>query len=384
MISMLILFLTLTIPSLYFYLKYDKRIEELIPITIFVYILILYLMGLFNILKIGFYINIVIVIIFLVLMLYQTRKKLFKIKKIFTPAFIFWILLFVFSYYFYKDRMLIEWDEFTHWGDVVKMMFNENILSTNINSMSVAKSYPPILSLFQYFVQLINGTYNEGFLFIAYQIFAFSLFMPFIKNITWRELDKLLIVLVIMLLSPLVIFVNFYQSIYVDAILGMMFAFSIANIYIVKNYDKFNLLKISISLFILTLLKDVGVLFSLICWGLIVYDLFINEKNYKILKKINKYNIKCFFKKMLPSIIFISVILFAYISWKINVIINIEISSSSVVSYTSIIKALLNQETSYLNNVILNYIGTFSNIQMINKYNIIEFSSIMLFFLMFS
>ena len=379
---MLSVFFILTIPGIYFYLKYNKRIEDIIPITVFFVVLVIYIAGLFNVLRIGIYINIIITIIFLVLSLIELKKNQNKIKGIFSPSLLFWILIFIISYVFYEGRMLVEWDEFTHWGDVVKMMYNENIFNTDPLSISVAKTYPPNLSIFQYFFQVINRGYEEHYLFIAYQIFSYSLFLPFIKKIKWNETHKIIIVILIMLLSPIIVFNNFYGSIYVDALLGMMFAYVLATIYVSKKYDKFTLIKVSLSLFVLTLLKDVAVLFSFICFGVITYDLFINKENFLKLKNINKDNIKQFTRNMFPSVIIFIIIISAYLSWKFNIILNVDtLNSENIVSVKSIINAILNVENSYLNRVVLNYVGTFSNIDIIGKYTIIEFSSILLLLL---
>ena len=376
---MLSVFLILTIPCLYFYLKFNKRIEDTIPITVFLVILVIYIAGLFNVLILGIYINIIIAIVLLGLSLIELKKNLKKIKEIITPALLIWISIFIISYLFYEGRMLVEWDEFTHWGDVVKMMYNENIFNTNPLSISVAKTYPPALSIFQYFFQIINRVYEEYYLFIAYQIFSYSLFLPFIKKIKWGETYRLILVFLIMLFSPIIVFNNFYGSIYVDALLGMVFAYVLATIFISKKYDKFTLIKVGLSLFVLTLLKDIGAFFSFICFGVITYDLFINKKNFLNFKSINKNKIKQFAKNMYPSGLVLCIIICTYLSWKLNIILNVDIvNNENIVGVKSIINAILNVENSYLNRVVLNYIGTFSNIDVIGKYTIIEFSSILL------
>ncbi|HRN70382.1 MAG TPA: hypothetical protein PLS49_04295 [Candidatus Woesebacteria bacterium] len=379
MTTMLSVFLILTIPCLYFYLKFNKRIEDTIPITVFLVILVIYIAGLFNVLILGIYINIIIAIVLLGLSLIELKKNLKKIKEIITPALLIWISIFIISYLFYEGRMLVEWDEFTHWGDVVKMMYNENIFNTNPLSISVAKTYPPALSIFQYFFQIINRVYEEYYLFIAYQIFSYSLFLPFIKKIKWGETYRLILVFLIMLFSPIIVFNNFYGSIYVDALLGMVFAYVLATIFISKKYDKFTLIKVGLSLFVLTLLKDIGAFFSFICFGVITYDLFINKKNFLNFKSINKNKIKQFAKNMYPSGLVLCIIICTYLSWKLNIILNVDIvNNENIVGVKSIINAILNVENSYLNRVVLNYIGTFSNIDVIGKYTIIEFSSILL------
>ena len=52
--------------------------------------------------------------------------------------------------------MIAEWDEFSHWGSVVKSMFLTNGLSVKEGSSLMFKSYPPAISIFEYFFQVIN------------------------------------------------------------------------------------------------------------------------------------------------------------------------------------------------------------------------------------
>ena len=188
MLSLLIIFCVLLSPSIYFYLKYNKKFEEILPLTIFSIILIIYILGLFNQLKLGVYIVVILAIILYILSIInviKNKKNLIKIIKNFlTPGFVLWCFAFLTLCLFYRGRMIIKWDEFTHWGDVVKMMYQNNFFSTNPNSLSAARAYLPSMSIFQYFFQVLSvDGFKESFLFISYQLFGISLFLPFFKNI---------------------------------------------------------------------------------------------------------------------------------------------------------------------------------------------------------
>ena len=110
-------------------------------------------------------------------------------------------------------------------------------------------------------------------------------------------------------------------------------------------------------------------------------NIVIAEKNYKILKKINRKNIKQFFSKTKPIWIFLLVIIISYISWKINVKLNVkEISGGYSSTIKEVIKALLNLEDSYRITVINNYVNCLSNFKITNMGNIYLFSGLLILF----
>ena len=78
------------------------------------------------------------------------------IHNIITPGMIIFGILTIIIFIFERGRMIAEWDEFSHWGSVVKSMFLTNGLSVKEGSSLMFKSYPPAISIFEYFFQVIN------------------------------------------------------------------------------------------------------------------------------------------------------------------------------------------------------------------------------------
>lgn len=382
MMTLILIFLILLSPSIFYIIKHNKTFEKILPLTIFSIILIIYVFGLLNLLKLGFYIVIMLSLIYYILSIKELYKqKNFKnlLKKLFTPGFVIWCIFYFLLFLFYKNRMLANWDEFTHWGDVVKMMYNNNVFSTNPISLSAAKTYPPNMAIWQYFFQVMkNSNFSEYYLFISYQLFALSLFLPFLKNVKWKDYYKILIIILVIILSPILIFKNYYATIYIDAVLGMMFAHTLALIFTNKEYDKFSIIQIGLSLFTLTLLKDVAPLFSLICWGAIVVDIIFVKRNYKYIKKTH---FKIFLKKIYPIFVFLFIIFGAYFSWKLNIVFSSEVGKSGNVSnIQTIIKNILSNDDSYMKSVVLNYINALSNYKIFIGFNVYVFSIIMILF----
>ena len=389
MITTLLLILIIFIPSFYFYIKKNIDIERIIPCTIFTIILIIYILGLLNLLKFGVYLVFILSFLFLMLLIpVLIRKKQEvkeKIKVLLKPSILIWILAIIVLYFYYRGRMLTAWDEFSHWGDVVKMMYYNNIYSTNPASLSAASGYPPVMSIFQYFVQnLSTHGYNECLLFLAYQVFAISLTLPFIKNIKWKDVFKILLIIIVLIIVPTIFFATpyyYYNIIYIDPFLGILFAYILATIFVTKEYKDFDIISISLALFALTLTKDIAPVFSFIAVSIVFLNLIFGDRLYKTLKKINKKNLVVFFKQTRPLWIFLLVIIMSYASWKINVAFNVkETSLIGGSSIKDVILSLFSNEQTYRTLVINNYINRLSEYKFTEFGNIYMISSIMILF----
>ena len=88
-----------------------------------------------------------------------------------------------------------------------------------------------------------------------------------------------------------------------------------------------------------------------------------------------------FFKNTKPLWIFLIVVIISYLSWKINVILNVrDISIGTPSSIKDVIKALLNQGGTYRVDVVNNYINALSNYKLTVLGNIYIFNSIIIVF----
>ena len=384
MLTILLLLLIILIPSFYFYIKSDIDVEKIIPCTVISIVLIIYVFGLLNLLKYGVYIIWVICLLLLVLLIQSFIKRKASIKEcikiLLKPSLVFFVFGAVALYFYYKERLLLNWDEFSHWGDVVKMMYYNNIFNTNPASMSAANGYPPVMSIFQYFVENLSVSgYKESYLYIAYHIFVISLIIPFIKDIKWRNVFRIILSLIIIVIVPTLFFAvpyYYYAIIYIDPFLGILFGCLMANIYITKKYEKFDIIHNSLVLFALTLTKDIAPVFSFIALSVVFWKLVIDDKNYNILKKFNKKKLLKFVKKTQPVWIFLLVIIVSYISWKLNILLNVKSNGlTDNRNLKDMILLLLHNGIPYRNIVIENYINSlwtyrftsFGNIYLINS-----------------
>ena len=254
-------------------LIFNRKIEETLSLWIFVIIFILYLSGISESLKKGAYIVITIAIISFILCFFyicSNRKKV--IENILTPGFVMFILFFVMSWWAQRGRMLTSWDEFSHWGTVVKNMHIFNALSNHPEATTICKGYPPATALFEYFWIKVSRGYAEGNLYRAMNILYFSLMIPIFTNVRWKDYSKILVRVVLILILPLAFYQDFYTNILVDAILGIMFAGILINYY-ENEMSAFKFVYISLALFTLTITKSSGFGLAIIAIVAIVIDL---------------------------------------------------------------------------------------------------------------
>lgn len=170
---------------------WKRRYEEILPITCSIIVMVLFLCGIAGSLFFG---GILVCILgigtYITAALWVIRNKDWTTfaKNIFTPGFLAFIIIFACVCLFNFGRVAYYWDEFSHWADIVKVMTTLNDFGTNPESYSIFRSYPPGMSLFQYYaLKLSEWTtsvpFNEWQLYAAYQIFLFSFMLPFIKEL---------------------------------------------------------------------------------------------------------------------------------------------------------------------------------------------------------
>lgn len=351
MINLILGYLIIQIISIFYSIKFKKNIGNMFILTILSIIVILYLFGLFNLLSAGVYLIEIMsigILIYECIYFYKNKNKV--LPTIVNKENIIFTLMFIGLSVIHSGRMISTWDEFSHWGDVVKAMFTINDFSTSSKSMSQFQSYPPAMSLFQYFFMKIGNNYIESNLYIAYQLFFVSLIMPFISKS--KKVFDSIIILIAMLLVPIIVNSSFYTTIYIDSILGLLFGYLLSTI-MLNSYDKHQVLTISLSLFTLVLLKDVGMFLAIIALMMIIVDLIFVKK--KITFKNN------FFSKNKKYIVIIVTgivaVLLAKLSWNLDIKINdAYVSFGNKITVKEILNFLTFNNLGYRGVVISNFL----------------------------
>ena len=165
-------------------ITFKKRIEETMPISTVCIILIIFLAGLLDNLKIGailVQILTIIQLIFILITILKKDKNGIKeiLGRILTPGLLIYTALFIVNVIINKGRIFEDYDEFNHWAVIIKNMFIYNTYGTNPETIVRFNEYPPFTAIFQY----LTNTSGLG-------LAVLSLIIILVKIIIDRKKDK--------------------------------------------------------------------------------------------------------------------------------------------------------------------------------------------------
>lgn len=244
----------------------SRRFEELLPLWCIAIVLCMFVFGISGFLAAGVY-------FVLVLALAACVAGAFRLKKggihgfrsrFFSPGFTLFALLYLALIVFNYGRLLLAWDDHSHWGDVVKVMTTMDVMSTSPLSLSLFKEYPPGLALFEYLLQklivLFGGKFTEWPLFFSYQILFFSLLFPFFGRLDFRK-PYSYIIAALLFLSPLPFYREVMSQLMVDPFLGMAFGCALGHLFL-NRASRYGRCAVLMYVALLVLVKSSGLLFA--------------------------------------------------------------------------------------------------------------------------
>lgn len=186
----------------------------------------------------------------------------------------------LFSLLMNYHRWFISWDEFSHWGIVVKHMHSLDALGSIHGSRLLFPDYFPGISLFEYFFTRASSTFVEYPVFIASNFLFFSMAATFIKKIDVRSV----LFTIAFVSGPLIIGIAssaaFFSNILVDILMGCIFGFSVI-VYLRYRHDGksiFAAILFSTSLAILTISKDIGIVLALLVVAVCALDMLLYKR----------------------------------------------------------------------------------------------------------
>jgi hypothetical protein len=276
------LLVTLILLLAAFSLSYLIRSSPLIslPTAIFGITAVLYLFGLFNQLLLGFWVVLTAIglaTIASAILLIKDKELVSHLRSLLSPGLAIFLTLGLFSFLLTRGMQLSSWDEFSHWGTIVKATYLYDAVGPYNPVTLDFRSYPPSLSLFEYFVTKLGGPWLEGNIFFAYQLIIWSLFTPFLAQLTWRRWGRVIVVVPLMFIAPLAFF-NSLNVTLIDPLLGMLFGYALAIAY-VGNILQWRLaLHVGLAIFMLTLAKDAGTFMAALVVVLFLIRLFAAKK----------------------------------------------------------------------------------------------------------
>lgn len=265
--------------SFLFMVLWNKKWEDTIGLSVAAGIFIMFFMGLLGYLEKGIFLLYVISIISAIVgvILYNYRKM--NVKDLFSYGLCFFVVILVAILINCNGLRLARWDEFSHWGLAAKDMFYSDDFAKHAGSTVYLKSYPPVATLIEYFFCYTNRLYSDHMVYVGFQFLGISLLSVGFSVV--KEKKQIIPTALILIFLPVIFFYDVSNSIYADPLL----AFAVAYILICYYNDEktvFDLVRICMGLFILTLTKDTGVVLAgvltLIMLGDVVYKQWLEKK----------------------------------------------------------------------------------------------------------
>ena len=185
----------------------------------------------------------------------------YLVRSIYAPSTVAFVSLSLISLYKSKDWMLSQWDEFTHWGLVVKAMYEFALLGPATPVEMVAEKYPPGIPLFQYFVMDFSSGWREGLLFWATHLIVIAIIVSVLAKSSYKYLSEIALKLFLALAASSVFFNNF-DNIYADPTLALTFGFLLFVAIQASNLDGRWALILALTAGFVTMTKATGIYFA--------------------------------------------------------------------------------------------------------------------------
>lgn len=349
---LIIIFLSVSISYVF-----NKKFEYILPIAAAAISAIMYSFAYLNIRFLGVVIITLIMIITVSYSIYKRIHNHSKLNLTFrSSGLIYLVLIALFVYVITQGFVFSTWDEFSHWGLVLKNIFLSNNFGNLSSSTTYFQSYPPGISMFLSFINSFSNTFSESNALRGLLILSFAQLIIVFAKIKYNDWKKILLVSLCIIATPLIFFSGFYSSVYVDAIMGLIFCNILFFNYTYHKRDLFYTIYMSLQFYLLVNTKQIGIELAVIAFIAILFS-FIRTKGHNgFISFINKNK-----RKVIYIFIPIIVGILTNVSWKIYVEYN-NLSELFQISNVKISDLLAGNIPGYWKNTIVNFINSFLNI----------------------
>lgn len=271
MIVFEILFLIL---SLAFGVKIKFKISTEVAVfgATFGMVLLVYVLGLINLLSLSFYIIGLLSIVSVVYVLISLFKRKVKLTELFTFPVLLYILMMFVMWYFIKDSKFSSIDEYMFWGYNLKEMLANSCLWASFKVEGIHLTYPPFVGLFEYIFCKLNGGFSELVTYLALDTLMLTSLLPLFKNAKYKfkTFVKFVGTIAITYLA-LILFGYSIVNLSLDCTLGILFGVAMYLAFSLQSKEDF--VTLAILLVSLTLLKTNGILLA----GIVIMQIFLKE-----------------------------------------------------------------------------------------------------------
>lgn len=255
-----------------------KRFEEQLPLAVGLVVSVLYGFALFGQLQAGAYVVLGAAAAALagqaVLLIRDRARKPWR--QIITPGCMAFFLIALWLLISFRGYMFWEWDDFSHWGLAVKNMYIFTALPSGMAEATVTYTdYPPATTLFSWFWTQLSGVFNEGDAQRALNMMTLCFLLPAMKDQEWKHPGKALCMSALLFMLPLALDISIYRGLQVDGLLGCMILYALYA-WFLCDHDRFLLMNIGCTLFLLPLVKEMGVAFAAVVLLFAAADHFVH------------------------------------------------------------------------------------------------------------
>ena len=301
-------------------IKFKRTFAESISVSVMTIIMTLYVFTLFlPFTYSGYVVASIAMAAFAYSALYLIKNnRQIQIRSFLSFPFLFFILYCIFTDIAFGQYFAVEWDEFSHWMLVIKNMYHFDNFGVTGASTVRFSGYPPAANLFECFFNVFSSSFTEGNIYKGRNILIISMLVSFLRNYG-ADYKKAIFNFFVIVSVPMLFYTNAYNSLYVDCLLGIMFARLIYIGFSEEKYDFFFIYNFSISSAVLVLTKAAGMglylfavlalfvdifffsrilavdglnvknkLFKLIAWSSILIVPFIADRSWKLYLKVNE------------------------------------------------------------------------------------------------
>ena len=304
--------------------------------------------------------------------IFSIRKKLsaaFNLKEL-SILNIAFIILFAYIFSSLVNTRFIHYDNFSHWGVVVKDMLIHNAFPTASSDMIDFKNYSLGSSSFLYLVCLIVG-HNEGVMLIGQSLLIFGCFYAMFGVV--RDTKRMLLTSLLALCFAVLTYFNIsirINNLLVDFLLPIFALAAIAAIYGCRdNIPKAAVISTPI-LALLVIIKTSAVFFAAICYLYLIFMAF-NSKKFNPSAKKGLHIFVC--------VIFIALSLVTLIAWNVHTSFEFKDETAKFeVSSDNLSTVYSEKTTDEINTILNNFLTAVLSLESLASLGIVLFNALAL------
>ena len=259
---------------------FKRRFEEVLPLSIFFVFGLLFLCFLLGILPAA-----VPLLLFLSLVaavfsaVSAVRMRNSQIAgRLFTPGFTLFIAASLILYLANRTTVAAAWDEFSHWMLAPRALWLQATQGIAYFSQVNFPTYPPFVSLIQYFFVWFSGAFSEPVAYFAKNLLLVSFLLPAVGKIDWKRWYQGVLLLVALLFSVLLCFPGELGSLYIDALMGVVAGGMLFVYFSAAAKDTFVWLSVCVLACSLVMMKPSGASIAILMLAIIFADVLLVQK----------------------------------------------------------------------------------------------------------